>query len=181
LGAETPLLAHDLAEWPSWFRRPPKSELLGPRDFRLRKIRSDSAEPRWLIEYYADDLLTPLGRPPARPRDQGRLKREARILRSDFDFGHRFEIEPFLFGARLRVHGSRVDYGFTHGRYSPLDTVSQVLRKSCLLVKAIWLEQNFILAVMNYVAGEMLQCDAQTVHVKGVQRQIAVHALRARQ
>jgi hypothetical protein len=29
-----------------------------------------------------------------------RLKREVRILRCDFDFGHRFEIEPFLFGAR---------------------------------------------------------------------------------
>jgi hypothetical protein len=47
--------------------------------------------------------------------------------------------------------------------------------------QAIWLEWNFILAVMNYVAGEMLQCDAQTVHVKGIQREIAVHALRARQ
>jgi hypothetical protein len=59
-------VANDLAEWPSWLGRPLKSELLSPRDFHLQKLESDSAEPGWLIEYYADDLLTSLGRPPAR-------------------------------------------------------------------------------------------------------------------
>jgi hypothetical protein len=32
-------------------RRPLKSELLGPGDFRLRKLQSDPAEPRWLVEH----------------------------------------------------------------------------------------------------------------------------------
>ena len=71
--AETPLLANHLCEWPSWLRRPLKSELLGPRNFRLRKLESDSAEPRWLVERYSNDLLTSVGRPPARS-----LRRETR-------------------------------------------------------------------------------------------------------
>ena len=49
--AETPLLANNLAEWPAWLGHPLKSELLGPGDFRLPKLQSDPAEPRWLVEH----------------------------------------------------------------------------------------------------------------------------------
>ena len=43
LRAETPLLANELSEWPAWLGHPLKSELLGPGDFRLRKLQSDPA------------------------------------------------------------------------------------------------------------------------------------------
>ena len=44
-------MANELSEWPAWLGHPLKSELLGPGDFRLPKLQSDPAEPRWLVEH----------------------------------------------------------------------------------------------------------------------------------
>jgi len=119
LGAEVPLLAHDVPEGPSAVGRPAHDVLLGALHVGFDELEPDPAESLRRREDQPDRLLAGLGRPPARALtgDQRRLDGMCRILRGDLHLRQALEIQPGIARRLILLLRWRND-SFTHFRFS---------------------------------------------------------------